>query len=151
MKLNFLIFFLQGLISNEILGYFLVKIQHFLHRIGISQDRLRFRQHLNNEIAHYATDCWDAECLTSFGWIECVGCADRSAYDLIQHGKASGVSLVAEKKLSTPKEIDATEIQITNAFSKKLSSKKSKQLRKLLESLSTSQRNYILGAIENDG
>lgn len=24
------------------------------------------------------------------GWIECVGCADRSAYDLSQHAKATG-------------------------------------------------------------
>jgi glycyl-tRNA synthetase (class II) len=26
-----------------------------------------------NEMAHYAKDCWDAEVLTSYGWIECVG------------------------------------------------------------------------------
>ena len=31
-----------------------------------------------NEMAHYACDCWDAEILTSYGWVECVGCADRS-------------------------------------------------------------------------
>ena len=30
-----------------------------------------------NEMAHYACDCWDAEILTSYGWVECVGCADR--------------------------------------------------------------------------
>ena len=38
-------------------------------------------------MAHYACDCWDAEMLTSYGWIECVGCADRSAFDLSQHSK----------------------------------------------------------------
>ena len=44
---------------------------------------------MNNEMAHYACDCWDAEMLTSYGWIECVGCADRSAFDLSQHSKVS--------------------------------------------------------------
>merc|ERR1711970_644760 len=49
-------------------------------------------------MAHYACDCWDAELLTSYGWVECVGCADRSAYDLTQHTQATGVKLCAEKK-----------------------------------------------------
>lgn len=32
-----------------------------------------------------------------------MGCADRSAYDLTQHTQATGVRLVAEKKLTEPK------------------------------------------------
>ena len=36
-------------------------------------------------MAHYAADCWDAEIECSYGWIECVGIADRSAYDLHAH------------------------------------------------------------------
>jgi glycyl-tRNA synthetase (class II) len=50
---------------------------------------LRFRQHLPNEMAHYAADCWDAEIECSYGWIECVGIADRSAYDLKAHSVSS--------------------------------------------------------------
>jgi glycyl-tRNA synthetase len=50
--------------------------------VGINPERLRFRQHLENEMAHYAEDCWDAEVECSYGWVECVGLADRSAYDL---------------------------------------------------------------------
>lgn len=57
----------------------------FLTLLGIDKDRLRFRQHLANEMAHYAADCWDAEIECSYGWIECVGIADRSAYDLHAH------------------------------------------------------------------
>lgn len=72
----------------------MAKIQQFLIRIGINSKKLRFRQHLSQEMAHYATDCWDAECLTSYGWIECVGCADRSAFDLSQHSKATGKILL---------------------------------------------------------
>ena len=78
------------MVANETLGYYMARIQQYLVRIGINPKKLRFRQHLSNEMAHYACDCWDAECLTSYGWIECVGCADRSAYDLQQHTKGSG-------------------------------------------------------------
>ena len=48
--------------------------------------------------------------LTSYGWVECVGCADRSAYDLTQHTQATGVKLCAEKKLAEPITKDVTEI-----------------------------------------
>ena len=33
-------------------------------------------------MAHYAEDCWDCEVQCSYGWVECAGLADRSAYDL---------------------------------------------------------------------
>ena len=62
----------------------------FLVKIGVDTNRLRFRQHMFNEMAHYASDCWDAELETSYGWIECVGCADRSAYDLSVHSARTG-------------------------------------------------------------
>lgn len=38
----------------------------FLLKVGIDPARLRFRQHMSNEMAHYACDCWDAESLTSY-------------------------------------------------------------------------------------
>ncbi len=72
----------KGIIANETLGYFIGRTFLFLQRIGVNTQRLRFRQHLANEMAHYAEDCWDAEIECSYGWIECVGLADRSAFDL---------------------------------------------------------------------
>lgn len=75
----------QGIVNNETLGYFIGRVYLFLTHLGIDRDRLRFRQHLQNEMAHYAADCWDAEIECSYGWIECVGIADRSAYDLRAH------------------------------------------------------------------
>ncbi|KAI0431090.1 glycyl-tRNA synthetase 1 [Xylaria sp. FL1042] len=88
-------------IDNETLGYFLGRIMLFLLRIGVDLSKLRFRQHFDNvnEMAHYAYDCWDAELLTSYGWIECVGCADRSAYDLTVHSKFTGTPLVVREAL----------------------------------------------------
>ena len=61
-------------------------------------------------MAHYAADCWDAELFTSFGWIECVGCADRSAYDLTKHSEASGVALCAQKMLPEPLTVEEWKI-----------------------------------------
>ncbi|VDM32501.1 unnamed protein product [Hydatigera taeniaeformis] len=92
----------RGIIANETLGYFMARIFLFLYMVGVKPDRCRFRQHMKNEMAHYARDCWDAECLTTYGWIECVGCADRSCYDLTQHQEATGVRLVAVKPLPEP-------------------------------------------------
>jgi len=72
----------QNILANETLAYFMGRIYLFCVKIGINPARFRFRQHMQNEMAHYACDCWDAECKTSYGWVECVGCADRSCYDL---------------------------------------------------------------------
>ncbi|KAG5457509.1 MAG: hypothetical protein BJ554DRAFT_2452, partial [Olpidium bornovanus] len=36
------------------------------------------------------------------GWIECVGCADRSAYDLSVHAKRTGVPLIVREQLAEP-------------------------------------------------
>ena len=99
------------LINNETLGYFIGRIYLFMTKIGIDQRRLRFRQHMSNEMAHYACDCWDAECKTTYGWVECVGCADRSCFDLTQHAKFSGERLVAERPLGTPKKVQVNEVQ----------------------------------------
>ena len=54
-------------------------------------------------MAHYAADCWDCEIHTSYGWVECVGIADRSAYDLKVHSAASKVDLVAQETYAEPR------------------------------------------------
>ncbi|CAK7213724.1 hypothetical protein SCUCBS95973_001896 [Sporothrix curviconia] len=102
----------KALVDNETLGYFLVRIYLYLLKIGADPSRMRFRQHLDNEMAHYASDCWDAELLTSYGWIECVGCADRSAYDLTVHAQHTGSSLHVEVTRPTPIEVDAWQAEL---------------------------------------
>lgn len=99
----------EKLIDNETLGYFLGRIYLFLIKIGADKTKIRFRQHLANEMAHYACDCWDAELLTSYGWIECVGCADRSAYDLSVHSKATGRPLTVRVPLDPPRTVTCWE------------------------------------------
>eukprot|EP00977_Amphora_coffeiformis_P021978 scaffold10141_cov146-Amphora_coffeaeformis.AAC.3 len=68
----------MGLINNETLAYFMARTQLYMERIGMDPERLRFRQHLATEMAHYASDCWDLEIQSSYGWVECVGHADRA-------------------------------------------------------------------------
>ncbi|KAK7052507.1 glycine-tRNA ligase [Favolaschia claudopus] len=93
----------EGVIANETLGYFVARIYLFLVRIGINKTRLRFRQHMANEMAHYASDCWDAEIQNSIGgWTECVGCADRAAYDLSVHAAKTKQPLVVRQALKEP-------------------------------------------------
>lgn len=92
----------KGTIANQTLGYFVARIYQFLVKIGINPERLRFRQHMSNEMAHYATDCWDAEIENALGWTECVGCADRAAYDLTVHSNKTGHQLVVRQALKEP-------------------------------------------------
>jgi glycyl-tRNA synthetase len=102
----------DGIVDNETLGYFLARIQLFMEKIGVDQTKIRFRQHMANEMAHYATDCWDCELLTSSGWIECVGCADRSAYDLTVHSKATGTQLLVREKLAEPRKVEEWAVDV---------------------------------------
>lgn len=106
----------KGIIANETLGYFIARIKQFLIKIGVDENRLRFRQHMANEMAHYATDCWDADIENSYGWTECVGCADRAAYDLTVHSDKTGHPLVVRQALKEP---TVTE-KLTAEFNKKV-------------------------------
>ena len=56
----------KGVVNNQTLGYFLVRDFIFLTRAGVKPEFIRFRQHLANEMAHYASDCWDAEIKSSY-------------------------------------------------------------------------------------
>eukprot|EP01098_Paradermamoeba_levis_P005545 TRINITY_DN2336_c0_g1_i1.p1 TRINITY_DN2336_c0_g1~~TRINITY_DN2336_c0_g1_i1.p1 ORF type:complete len:669 (+),score=264.17 TRINITY_DN2336_c0_g1_i1:122-2008(+) len=100
----------KGIVNNETLGYFIGRTALFLWAVGIKTDGLRFRQHREDEMAHYAQDCWDAEILTSYGWVECVGIADRSAYDLTVHAKKTKSNLYAHETFATPQVVTVLEI-----------------------------------------
>ena len=100
----------EKMIDNTSLAYFIGKIYLFARDIGLNEQKLRFRQHLENEMAHYACDCWDLEIQCSMGWIEAVGCADRSCYDLECHAKASKVTLNAKRQLNPPQKMNFTNL-----------------------------------------
>ena len=43
----------NGVIDNESLGYFIGRIWLYAIAIGLDPERIRFRQHMENEMAHY--------------------------------------------------------------------------------------------------
>ncbi|KAK3717857.1 Glycine--tRNA ligase 1, mitochondrial [Vermiconidia calcicola] len=139
------------LVDNETLGYFLVRIQAFMAKIGIDMRKLRFRQHMQNEMAHYAADCWDCELLSSYGWIECVGCADRSAFDLSVHMKATGVPLQVREPLKEPRRVE----EWTALLDKKKSGPKFKKdagkVQAALDGLSQDVREKLSISLRDEG
>ena len=96
----------QKIINNQALAYYVYLTQEFLFSAGVDPKKFRFRKHAADELAHYATECWDAELYSErFGWVECVGIADRSAYDLNAHIVSSGVDMYALRPFDEPREI----------------------------------------------
>ncbi|KAK1587380.1 hypothetical protein Q3G72_012274 [Acer saccharum] len=57
-------------------------------------------------MADYASDYWDAEIESSYGWIECVGIVEISLYGLKVLMDKIGVALVAREKFSEPREVE---------------------------------------------
>ena len=53
------------MIKSETLAYYIGRIYLFVKNCGVDENKIRFRQHLNTEMAHYANECWDLECETS--------------------------------------------------------------------------------------
>lgn len=87
----------RGIVTNPIVLQFIVATDEFVTDIGIKN--YRFRQHTENEMAHYASDCWDLECEIDGNWIECAGLADRGCYDLKCHNLVFSRELVVPKKI----------------------------------------------------
>ena len=113
----------------------MARVGLLLLTIGIKEDRLRFRQHMANEMAHYASDCWDAEIQSSYGWVECVGCADRACFDLSQHSAVTGERLVARERLATPVSVNVRKLEIDRATIGKTFKADAKAICAVLDSL----------------
>lgn len=141
----------SGLVNNETLGYFLARVQQFLQKLGVDQTKIRFRQHMANEMAHYAADCWDAELFTSYGWIECVGCADRSAYDLTVHAKRTGAPLVVRETRSEPLRIEEWQIELDKKKFGPKFKKDGKAVETAIDALSQENRVELASKLQKDG
>ncbi|CAJ0943017.1 unnamed protein product, partial [Mesorhabditis belari] len=119
---------------DTLIGYYLARTHSFLEKVGINTRKLRFRQHMANEMAHYAKDCWDAEVMTSYGWIECAGIADRGVYDLEQHSRISGTRLTANRDIDSA-EKEALSIKPNMNILQKAYPDKAKKIQKSLSEL----------------
>ena len=96
----------EGVVPNEIMAYFLWKQEKLYLAAGIPREKFRFRKIPKNDTPHYSRGNIDLVVETSYGWIETVGTAYRTDFDLSSHAKASGADLSVfveeEKKKVVP-------------------------------------------------
>ena len=96
-----------NIVRHPTVAAFMAETYDFIISIGADATKIRFRQHESDEMAHYATDCWDLEMFGSYGWIECVGIAHRGCYDLGAHEEATNSNeLRAWREFAEPIEVD---------------------------------------------
>ena len=68
-----------------------IKRLNFYHDVlKVNKDKIRFHQHPDHELAHYAKEACDIEYEFPFGWSEVEGIHNRTDFDLSQHEKFSG-------------------------------------------------------------
>ncbi|MGC8663614.1 MAG: glycine--tRNA ligase [Thermoplasmata archaeon] len=139
-----------GIIKLQPIAYFIGLVQRFMINIGIDKNKIRFRQHYQEELAHYSKDCWDCEVETSIGWIEVTGIADRNQYDLKQHSDHSGVMLVFKKKLERPKLINKKRYVPIEDEIKKFYGKEWKAVYEMLKNIPYSDRKPVYKNVELD-
>jgi glycyl-tRNA synthetase len=61
--------------------------------LGIESQKLRFHEHTEDELAHYAKKAFDIEYEFPFGWKEFEGVHNRTDFDLSRHQEHSGKKL----------------------------------------------------------
>lgn len=138
-----------GIISSETIAYQITIAHNFLHDLGIGDDAIRFRQHLPDEMAHYAIDCWDAEVKTDqYGWVEIIGIADRTDFDLKSHIKHSKEDLSVFKEYDEPKTVTTTK---ANFNMKKFGPTFKGDSPKAKEILENTDVDVIMKAFEDEG
>ena len=73
--------------------YYKDECKKFLLDLGVKEERLRLRDHSQEELSFYSNATTDIEYLFPFGWGELWGIASRTSYDLTQHMEHSKQSL----------------------------------------------------------
>lgn len=65
----------------------------WLLSLGVTESKLRLRDHLPEQLSHYSKATTDFEYLFPFGWGELWGVANRTDYDLTAHQNTSGENM----------------------------------------------------------
>ena len=86
-------FFCKPDSTKEWLKFWCEERMKWFQSLGINKEKLRLRQHGDDELAHYSSACYDIEYKFDFGWSELEGIADRGTFDLDQHMNASNKKL----------------------------------------------------------
>ena len=86
-------FFIKPGTNMEWFEYWRGFCRDWLTSLGISETNLKLRDHSPEELSHYSNATTDIEFMFPFGWGELWGIADRTDFDLKQHGDHSGKPL----------------------------------------------------------
>jgi len=80
--------------DNEAMREWKEKRENFYtETLGINEKNIRFHEHVEGELAHYAKEAWDIEYNFPFGWSEVEGIHNRTDFDLARHEEYSGKNL----------------------------------------------------------
>ena len=74
-------------------AYWLAQMHKWFAELGADASHFRIRQHVKDELSHYALDTWDLEYEFPFGWKELQGLSNRTDFDLKQHMEHSKTDL----------------------------------------------------------
>ena len=83
----------KKIIKTQWHAYWMVQMHRWFVSLGANPEHFRIRQHVKDELSHYALDTWDLEYEFPFGWKELQGFANRTDFDLKQHTEHSKTDL----------------------------------------------------------
>ncbi|MBB6478914.1 glycine--tRNA ligase [Spirochaeta isovalerica] len=83
-------FFVKPGDEDEWFEYWKKTRMAYYDKMGINSAKLRFHQHGEGELAHYAKDAYDIEYEYPFGWEELEGIHSRTDFDLGRHSEYCG-------------------------------------------------------------
>ncbi len=141
-----------GYVMSTFFAYYMVMVKRVLLDIGIPEDKIRFRQQLPEERAHYSRDTWDAEVYSErFGWVECVGIANRGDYDLSRHICESGADLTVLIHYDEPKTVRRLEVSLNMRRVGPKLRKDAKRITDLINSWDEGKKRELIGKLKKEG
>ena len=86
-------FFVKPKDDKQWYDYWKLERIEWFKSLGMTPTKLRYHDHPEDKLAHYAKEATDIEYEFHFGWGEIEGIHNRTDFDLSQHEKFSGKSL----------------------------------------------------------
>jgi glycyl-tRNA synthetase len=86
-------FFVKPGSETEWFEFWRAQRMQWVESLGIRPDKLRWHQHGQDELAHYARDAYDIQYQFPFGWQEFEGIHNRTDFDLSNHQQHAGKKL----------------------------------------------------------
>ncbi len=86
-------FFIKPSDDDQWFEYWKAERLKWYLELGIRPERLRYHEHGEGELAHYAKKAFDIEYEFPFGWKELEGIHNRTDFDLSRHMEATGKDL----------------------------------------------------------